>query len=396
MSLALILSVVLSSASGAPGPKENFTVNERTYKGLQAAQEALTQKKFDRAKEILERLGKRRRLSEHERCLILQTQAVLRVERKDYAGAIEALREALAKGALPTATLLSMRFNLGQLLFARDDLKGARKELVAWVRDAPNPSGTALYMVAAVHARLEDYAGALTYLNRALSATKKAPESWLQLELACLIKLDRPRQALPVMQALVELRPKDGTRWRQLSALYSQIGRDGLAVAALELAFRRGLVRNPHDLRLLAENLAAIGVPEKAARVLEEALADKRLEKEPKTLMLLARCHMAARERGSARPPLRDAGRLSPDGEPELELARLEARTQNWRASMKAASRALRKGDLPQPGQAHLMLGIARHRLGRRNEALGAFQDASRFPGTARAAKGWLSFLGRK
>ncbi|MEL6185741.1 MAG: hypothetical protein AAFU79_14045, partial [Myxococcota bacterium] len=349
MKALLLTASVAAALTGAPDKDQparkqaDFTVTERTFKSLQTAQEALSKKEFARAQQTLDRLAQRRSLTEHERCLILQTQAVLQVERTDYRGAIKTLREALRRGALPSDTLLSMRFNLGQVLLADEQLEAARTELVRWDREAPKPSGAALYTVAAVHARLERFGEALGYINRALAAERRPRESWRQLKLACLVKLDRPSRALPVMLELVELRPQDGGRWRQLSALYSQAGKHALAVATLELAFARGLLERPPDVRLLAENLAAVGVPDKAAQVLKRALVGDRMPRDVDTLMLQARCHLAARDRSAARPVLRGAGRLSSDGRSELELARLEARTRNWGASVKAASRALEK-----------------------------------------------------
>lgn len=393
MTAAILVAFSLSLTTGA-GANQSFTVSERAFKQLQSAQEALAEKKLPRARDILERLGQWRSLSEHEHCLRLQTLAVVYVEQKDYHKATEALQGILRRGALPHDALLAMRFNLAQLLLALDRVEDAVQAFRRWDADAPTPSADALYTIAVAHARLERFKAALSYVERALATTPSPPESWLQLKLACLVKASRFKEALPVMRALIGLRPSDPSRWRQLSALYSQAGQDGAAVAALELAHARGLLKRPSDLRILAENLAALGVPAKAARIIGASLGAGQLSPDVDTLMLQARCLLAARERSQARSPLKAASKLARNGRPDLELARLEVGAKNWRAALRAAARALEKGDLPQPGQAHLFMGIARHRLGRLVEARRAFSAAAKYPSQARAAGGWLRFLG--
>lgn len=371
----------------------SYTVSEFAYRRLEKAQEALEKKNFKVANSTLEDLSKRKSLSPYEQALMWQTWAYVHVTQENLPKAIEAMTKALEQDAFPKEVELSTRFNLGQVYLAAEQPKQGARVLVAWANEVDDPSPDALYTVAVAAAQADDNATSLDFINRAIRKKRNPPEEWLQLKLVSLVKLERWGGAIETMAGLVERKPDDVERWKQLSALYAQARRLQESVATLQLAFRLDLLTKAADIRLLAQNLIAAGVPLEAAQVLRRALDQGWMERNGEHLELMATAYVNAAETDRAIEPLDAAAKATGKAELYMELGRVHLAEKNWQEAASALAKAVSSGDLRQPGQAYIMLGMARHRLQRIAEARAAFQKALDYRNTKSTAQSWLGYL---
>ncbi|MEM6731022.1 MAG: hypothetical protein AAF658_05675, partial [Myxococcota bacterium] len=82
-------------------------------------------------------------------------------------------------------------------------------------------------------------------------------------------------------------------------------------------------------------------------------------------------------------------------GDLYLRLAQLHLEGERWAAAQKAASDAVGTGKLRDPGQAHMVSGVAAYYAGKKAAARRARERAakSKNPTTANVARQWLSLL---
>lgn len=392
-----VISSFVAPVAAQPGDDGDaeYTVSEYAYRRLEKAQEALEEKKVRVAHSTLTELSKRKTLTDYEKALMWQTWGYVYVTQENLPKAAEAMANAIALDALPREVQLSTRFNLGQVYLASEKPKQAVNEFEIWAQRVENPSPDALYTIAVGYAQAEQPAGAVRFIDRAIRVKKSVPDTWLQLKLASHVQLQQWGPAIAVLAELVDRKPDDVARWKQLSALYAQAGQVPESVASLEIAFRLGLLTEPSDIRLLAQNLVASGVPLKAAKVMRKALDEGWIPRSGENLELLATAYVNAVERDQAIEPLAQAAETTRRADLYEELGRINLAEKNWRASEAALARALSLGGLRQPGQTYVMLGMARHRQNEVGGARAAFEKALEYENSRTTAQSWLNYLAR-
>lgn len=398
---SLILSTVafvLIGALGAPPEarankeQKNFVVRPWAYEKINRAHELIGEGKLDKAYETIESL-KRRPVNDHEKCLMLQAKSHIFASKNQYAKAATTLREILEIGALPNAALLQSKYNLGQLYMALKRYDDAVKALSAWVREVKKPTGSALYTVAAAYYQAKRPRQAVGFAQRAVSSTKKPKKSWLQLLLSLRFELKQYRQASIVLKKLIAMEPQKKSYWLQLASAYEEMKQSKRALAVMELAYRQGVLDKPREFKNYSQRLMFESAPVRAAKMLEKSIADEQVPKDTDTLKMLANAWIHARERPEAAQVYEQLGSGDSTGKNDLKAAHLYVEMERWKNATASLRKALNKGELDNPGQAHMLLGTVLVNQKRYREARKAFQRAKEFKPTRRTASGWLKYL---
>jgi tetratricopeptide (TPR) repeat protein len=90
----------------------------------------------------------------------------------------------------------------------------------------------------------------------------------------------------------------------------------------------------------------------------------------------LANCWIAAGEFEKAIQPLQRAAEMSPNGDMFIRLGEVQVQREDWDAAIAAIQRGVDKGQLKDPGNAQLMLGIAHYSQKNYDEAVPFFTRA--------------------
>ena len=88
--------------------------------------------------------------------------------------------------------------------------------------------------------------------------------------------------------------------------------------------------------------------------------------------------------------PMQTAAGLSEDGDLWMRLGQVHMENENWKEAERALREAVNKGDLKNPGDALLLLGIARFNDGKPKGAERAFEQASKHRKVRGQARQWL------
>jgi tetratricopeptide (TPR) repeat protein len=376
------------------GGEIEYQVGKRTKHHIDDAYTAIREEKYKAARQALSDLVLPA-LNPLERSLVYRADAYISNGESDAKGAVGYLEKAIAENALPERDLQDMRFQIAQLELSLEDWQAVVENLRLWFDMVDSPNSTAYYLLAIAYYQMNDYDSALGPALQAVQRSKEPQESWLQLLLAIRLVRKDYTKAVPIIEQLVRRFPKKAY-WIQLSTVNGALGKFDEALVPLQLAYEQGLLTTDGELRRLAQLMLYLDLPYRAAQVLSKGLADGIVEKTPDVYEQLSNSWIAAREFDRAVEPLEIAARLSTNGDLYVRLAQVEIQREKWSKAIDALEQALQKGDLTSPGDAHLLMGIARYSRQQPQQALAAFRRAREFDSTRSEADTWLTHIERE
>ena len=185
-----------------------------------------------------------------------------------------------------------------------------------------------------------------------------------------------------------------------LSGAYQEQQKDYDALAALMVAYRRGLfytlAANQMEKKILnvVRMNMFVDVPYVSGSILEKEMAAGRVKATEKNLSLMLNAWTQAREFDKAIATIDRLAPLKADGELYLQKAQLLAEKSDWKGTIAAARQAIEKGNLKKPGGAYLLIGIAANEMRDWQQALDALREARKFDeNTRRQAGDWIKFV---
>jgi tetratricopeptide (TPR) repeat protein len=367
--LALVAAFVLAQ----PVAAANYTVDQRTGKKLTQAIELLQAEDYAGADKILKSFNMGR-LNSYEQALVNQTLGYVAASQENFAEAAERFAAALALEALPEGAQVSTRFNLAQIYMMLERWDEAIATFNKWFQEVETPNSLGYYMLAVAYYQSGDLDKAFKPATQAVEMATTPKEAWVRLLLALYMEKKQYREALPLVEKLVSLYPKK-PYW---------------------MAYQEGFLTEDKELRRLAQMYLFHDLPFRAATVLDRAIEEEKVESDTKALELLGNCWLAAREYDRALGPLERAAEVSEDGELFLRLGRVYIQREEWDKAAEELNKALQKGNLEEPGNVHLLLGIAVYNQKRLGSARRSFVRALDFEESSKNAQQWLRVIDRE
>ena len=208
--------------------------------------------------------------------------------------------------------------------------------------------------------------------NLAIGPTK---ENWWLLLRAAYFELEQMDNVKTVLQRLViEWSKKE--YWTQLSAFYGQDRQEKEQMAAYQTAYHEGFLEKSSEFVQMAQLYLSVEAPYEAARILQKAIDEGKVDKEEKNWKLLAQAWFLAQYDEEAIVALREAAKLSDDGELDIRLARSLSNMANFKDCIEAAQTAIKKGDLKILDESYITLGMCHFEEARYDDAKQAFANA--------------------
>ena len=208
--------------------------------------------------------------------------------------------------------------------------------------------------------------------NLAIGPTK---ENWWLLLRAAYFELEQMDNVKTVLQRLViEWSKKE--YWTQLSAFYGQDKQEKEQMAAYQTAYHEGFLEKSSEFVQMAQLYLSVEAPYEAARILQIAIDEGKVDKEEKNWKLLAQAWFLAQYDEKAVVALREAAKLSDDGELDIRLARSLSNMANFKDCIEAAQTAIKKGDLKRLDESYITLGMCHFEEARYDDAKQAFANA--------------------
>ena len=389
LGILVFASILLAGPATARGAEPELAPELRA--ALAEARDLIATRHPQAAAAALEMLLGRLADAPYARAIAYEILGHARTAQGDLEGAATAFVHALQSDALPAEFAHGLAYNLAQILIRRGRDEEGLGYLEQWFRSAQAPGVSADALAGIAYARTRRWGAAIPHLRIAARAPGADPV-WQQALQDCEREARRGEVASGVVRDRLRQAPDSKARWREAIAAYREAHRDAEALALLEVMHRRGSSGAPEILEL-AQGCLAAGLPNRAAAVLAEALADGRLPRRRTALTLLGDAWRAARVPAQAIAAYRESVALMPDGNLYLAIGELAVTLERWDEAVAALELSLKQTVVRDPARAKLLLGIAALRVGDFERARDALEAASNVLATHDAARWWLHEL---
>jgi tetratricopeptide (TPR) repeat protein len=401
--LAVVAAPGCQSAFGQPGscaPERQVgagSLDELTWNRLNAIYQEVGAERYDQARgelrEMLDRAGR----DHYLRAVLNQALGQVEWARGNYDPALGYFEKAVELDTLPDQAHFAMMLQLAQLYHMEGRLDDALQRLDLWFCMVPPDKvmAAAHVLKASIHAQQGHFPAALEAIESAIALDENPQESWFQMKLAAHYELEQYPQAAGTLEQLIARWPQNKAYWVQLSQIQYKLKQDERALAVLALAYRRDLLDRQADLTFLSGLYRQLDIPYKAAEVLEQGIRAGIVRSDKRHWTLAAEAWYAAAEPENALAAYAEAGRAATDGLIDLYRGHILVDLERWPAALAALNRAFDKGGLNerQSGEAYLLRGLARFKLGDFEGAGADWGRAGQYEQSREAATQWIDYL---
>ena len=371
--------------------QRKYAPKNRVERYGEAAMELLAEGDAPGAKALLEKLNPKR-LNPYELALTSIRLGYISYELEDLRGAIDYFSNALAQNVLSVKQDAELRFNVVQLYAALGQWRDALDAIEAWAPYVEERTPLSYYLQAVAFYQLDDPEQSIVYAEKAVQSSPEPKEGWLQLLAALYVKQQDYKSAAPVLEELV-VRFRKKEYWTQLSLIYGAIDDFSGSLAVQQIAYMQGLLTTDKELRRLARGYLYNELPHPAAEVLQQAIDQGSVEADVAAYELLANSWIAAREYDKSLEPLAEAASLSEDGNLYVRLGQVRMQREEWSEAVRLFQKAVDKGDLSEPGNAHLLLGICLYNDESVDGARASFALARKHEDSRSQAEAWIDHI---
>ena len=200
-------------------------------------------------------------------------------------------------------------------------------------------------------------------------------ENWWLLLRAAYFELEQMDKVKETLERLVvEWSKKE--YWTQLSAFYGQDKQEKEQMAAYQTAYHEGFLEKSSEFVQMAQLYLSVEAPYEAAKLLQKAMDEDNVDKEVKNWKILAQAWFLSGYDEPAIVALREAAKLSDDGELDIRLARSLNNIADYEGCTNSAKTAIQKGDLKRLDESYITLGMCQFEIADFEGAKDAFANA--------------------
>jgi tetratricopeptide (TPR) repeat protein len=376
--------------------KQAQAVSKEVYDKIAKAQEQVDAKDYQGALRALNSLYNPDKLTEYEQANVLNYIGFIYYNMEDIPNAIRTYERMIAIPSLEPQMGKQTTYTLAQLYTMEEQYQKALNTLDKWFILEPNPAPDPFILKAQNLYQLARYKDMIEPIENAMRIArerdKPVKEDWYVLLNFAYFQDENYRMVRDIQKILLESWPKK-RYWFSLAGAYTELAEDNNLIAAYGSAHDQGMLEKESELVTMAQLYMQAEVPFKAANLLETEMASGRVPKSAKNYRLLSQAWMLAQEDARAVPALKEAARLSDDGELDVRLGNTYLNLGNYDECITAVRAGLRKGGLKSPDNAQISLGMCLYNKRQYNDAIQAFRAASKTPRSRKVSQQWIRVI---
>ena len=376
--------------------KQAQAVSKDVYERIQKAQEEVDAKNYQGALRMLNSLYNPDKLTEYEQANVLNYIGFIYYNMDDNKTAIRTYEKLLAIPTLEPQMAKQATYTVVQLLTMEEQYSRALSMLDKWFVMETNPAPEPFILKAQILYNLDRYAEMIPAVENAMQVAeardKPINENWYGLLNFAYFQQENYRKVRDIQKILLQNWPK-ARYWKSLAGAYTELGEDEKLIYAYDAAHTQGMLVKDTEFITMAQLYLQAEVPYKAATLLQEKMDAGIVEKNEKNYRLLSQAWMLSMEDKKAIPALKEAAKLSEDGELDLRLANAFLNVAEYGDCVTSANTAIRKGGLKNPDNAQISLGMCLYNLRRYGDAKEAFNAAARVPRSRKTADQWIRVI---
>lgn len=369
-------------------------MSESTFKKFTKLQEMIADEKYVEARSGLMALLEKR-LNSFEKANVNQYIGWVDSAEGKYVAAANRFQKALDSDALPNQAHFPMMLQKAQILCGAGEFQKGLNSLHDYYKVTDAINDRTFVLEANAYAQLKKYRKAIPILKKAISLAEKPNEQWNYLLYSLHVELSQFLQASKVLETLIVINPNKEEYWKRLSGAYFSLKKDDKALATLVVAEKNGMLEDEKNKLQLFKMYALLGVPHKAAKVLEKGLKNGVIKSSYKHWEDLGKLWFSAAEMDRALLAYDEASKLATDGKIDFQRAYIFFDKEDWKKASSALKSAIEKGGLKDKkiGTGYLLMGMSESELGNAASALIALRKASKYDGTKKHAIQWIDHL---
>lgn len=377
--------------------KKTYSLRQNVFKDFAKVQEKTDANDWLGALEVLKDLegSKVDKYTSYERANVWNFYGWVYYSLEDYDKSIAYYEKLLKESELSEALEQGTLYTLAQLLFVKEDYKGAVAKLEKWMTLQTIIGDDAYVLLAQGYYQMGDMNKAMKNVDIAINNydTKgKVPkENWYSLQRAVYYDKGDNKKVIEILQKMVRHYPKP-TYWKQLSGMYGAVEQEKNQLYSLETVYLMGELDNEKELLNLAYLFLGQDVPYKAARIIEKGMKEKKIEETSKNLEVLATAWRLGQHVKKAIPVMEKAASKSDNGDLYARLAGVYLDTDQFDKAISAGEKAIKMGDVKRKDQLQIVLGMANVSLGNYDKAISSFKEASKDKRSKQFAVQWIEF----
>jgi tetratricopeptide (TPR) repeat protein len=287
-------------------------------------------------------------------------------------------------------------YTLSQLYTMEEQYQKALTTLDRWFTLETNPAPEAYILKAQNLYQLERVGEMIEPIEKAMEVArardKEVKEDWYVLLNFAYFNEENYAMVRDIQKILLETWPKK-RYWFSLAGAYTELGEDNNLIAAYGAAHDQGMLEKESELVTMAQLYLQAEVPYKAATLLQSEMDSGRVGKSAKNYRLLSQAWMLSMEDEKAVPALKEAARLSDDGELDVRLGNTYLNLGNYDECINSVREGLRKGGLKNADNAQISLGMCLYNKRQYQAAIEAFRAASKSERSRRMAQQWIRVI---
>jgi tetratricopeptide (TPR) repeat protein len=372
--------------------KKAEAVSKKVYDKIQAAQEKIDVEDFAGALKILDTLRKSDKLSNYERTNVLNYIGYIYYSTDDMVSAVGVYKEMLTIPDLEPQLRKQTVYTMAQLMTMDEKYLEAIKYLETWFKLETNPGpqpfilyAQNLYQVNRYPEMIEPIESAI---NVATTRQTQVKEDWYVLLNFAYFQQENYEKVRDIQKILLETWPKK-RYWFSLAGAFTELGEELNLLAAYDAAHTQGMLESEAELVTMAQLYMQNEVPYKAGTLMVKEMNAGRIEKSGKNYRLLSQAWQLSMEDAKSVPALKEAARLSDEGELNLRLGNAYLNLGQYGECVSAVEAGIRKGGIKSPDNAQISLGMCQYNLKKYSEAKKAFAQAGKTRRSKRVADQW-------
>lgn len=373
-------------------------VSKDVYDEITKAQELVEGEPpdYDGALRILNRLYDPDDLTEYEQANVLNYIGFVYYNMENVPEAIRTYQRMLNIPSLEPQMAKQTTYTLAQLNMMEENYNDTLRLLNEWFVLETNPGPEPYILLAQVYYQLDRYPEMIQPIETAMDIARQRDteikEDWYVLLNFAYFQQENYAKVRDIQKILLQNWPEK-RYWLSLAGAFTELGDDDSLISAYHVVYTQGLLEQESEFVTMAQLFMQAEVPYKAAVLLETAMADGTVSRNARNYRLLSQAWSLSQEDERSIPALREAARLSDDGELDVRLGNAYLNLGQYEDCVTAVRAGLRKGDLRNASNAQISLGMCLYNLHEYSDARSAFQAAGRSESGRRISNQWIRVI---
>lgn len=376
--------------------KQAQAVSKEVYDKITKAQEAVDAKDYPGALKLLNALYDPDKLTEYEQANVLNYIGFVYFNMDDIPNAMRTYEKMVQIPSLEPQLLKQTTYTLAQLFTMQEQYAKALATLDKWFALETNPAPEPFILKAQNLYQLSKYHDMIAPIENAMKVAaardKPLKEDWWVLLNFAYFQEENYKKVVEIQKTLLISWPKKNY-WFSLAGAYTELGQDANLTNAYAAAHSQSMLEKESELVTMAQLYLQRETPYLAATLLEKEMAAGRVQKDGKNYRLLSQAWQLAQEDEKAIPALKEAARLTPDGELDIRLGNAYLNIGKYDECVSAVQTGIRKGGLKSPDNAQISLGMCLYNQRKYRPAIEAFQAAAKTERSKRVSNQWINVI---